>query len=71
MADINKYAKVNMWRETLAQFQKRHQALNNDLKNYGINRRVPFTRFLNVIAKQGNVTLDRYDLKKIATKRRP
>lgn len=69
--DTNKaYQKINIWQGTYQKFRQRHKTLNDDLKVMGIRKRnIPFTRFMDLVSKQGIVNLDKYDLKRIARRK--
>jgi hypothetical protein len=53
---VKRYVRIAMWKETHDAFRKRCDVLNNDLKEMGIRKRIPFTKFLNAVAKRRATT---------------
>jgi len=47
-----KYIRMSIWKETHDAFKRRYDEFTGDLKNMGVKKRVPFTRFMNAVAKK-------------------
>lgn len=55
-----KYVRIAIWKETHETFMKRCNNFNRDLRDMGVNKRIPLIRFLNGVAK-GRTKLDNID----------
>ena len=55
---VKKYVRPALRVETFNVFKQRHRALNTDLKDMGVKHGVPFTRFMDLVAKKSRVGED-------------
>lgn len=57
-----RYVRPALRTETFNIFKQRHQALNRDLKDMGVKHGVPFTRFMDLVARKSRVGEDHIHL---------
>jgi hypothetical protein len=52
---IKRYIRPALKVETFKVFKQRHLQMNSDLKDMGVKHGVPFTRFMDLVAKKSRV----------------
>jgi len=55
---IKRYIRPALKVQTFKIFKERHKKLNSDLKEMGFKHGVPFTRFMDLVAKKSRVDED-------------